>query len=445
MLRRMLHRSTGRSLAFIVSTLTVFGCATSNQGPTTGGPGATSGQSGGIGSDNADASLGNPVGNGDGGGLLGSSDSGPTVTADSACQHLDVQFVPKIPLVEVLADRSGSIFQTFPDGGDEWDPLRAATLSVVQSLQTQVEFGFTAYTGINPNTTPGMCPILSPATPLPIVLNNYSAINAVYSALGQPMFKAETPAALSLDMVGQELLQTAAAQVDAGGGSQPGGKYILFVTDGETDFCDDGDPVCPADAVIGEIQKLYGEGITTLILGVGSDLTQISNAVLPDFANAGAGQPTVGPSNGSSTLSSTQIYSECNSVQGWNQAFTAAKLTTGQSLGTYAATVTANAPLYSPSAISQTEITNQLSAALKTVKSCDFDLQNEITVDVSRASEGLVIIDGTTIPYDATNGWTMTTATELSLEGTSCQQWRSTGVNISFNFPCDILIVPPPR
>jgi hypothetical protein len=36
----------------------------------------------------------------------------------------------------------------------------------------------------------------------------------------------------------------------------------------------------------------------------------------------------------------------------------------------------------------------------------------------------------------------MSTATELDLVGTACQTWRATGMNIDFNFPCDILIIP---
>jgi hypothetical protein len=45
-----------------------------------------------------------------------------------------------------------------------------------------------------------------------------------------------------------------------------------------------------------------------------------------------------------------------------------------------------------------TSLTNQLAAALQTVKSCSFDLQGEIQVDLTRADEGSVTIDNVAIP-----------------------------------------------
>ncbi len=363
-----------------------------------------------------------------------------------ACQHLTVDFLPKVPLVYVLVDRSGSIFAQTPagDGGttNEWDPLRTATLSVIQSLQGQVAFGFSSYTGINPNTTPGMCPILDPPpTAASIALNDYPPISASYASLTQPAFKAETPAQKSLEAVGQALTQ-AGAQASLGAG-QPGGKYILFVTDGETDFCDDGNAVCPADAVIAEIEKLYSQQIQTLILAISSNLSNISVPVLQGFANAGAGLPVLAPPGSAqgSPLAPTDIYNQCNNVTGWKQLFTAAGMQPGQALGTYAAldASAANATVFSPGGANVSDLTSKLAAALKTVKSCSFDLQGKIKVDLARAGSGRVAIDGTATPYDGTNGWTMSTPTQLDLVGQSCQQWRDTGKNITFDFPCDVI------
>ncbi len=435
---------------FVMGGALVAACATSGQ--------SNNGADGGIAINSGSSSSGaGPGGNGGSSGTGGASSGGIVIsdsgTSGDACQQLDVQFLPKIPLVYVLVDRSGSMFQTMPvDGGgssDEWDPLRTASLAVIQGLQSQVAFGFGAYTGINPNTTPGMCPIL---TEVPIALNNYSAIQTVYAPLGQPTFKAETPAELSLEKVAQSLANASAqiaAQADAGvslgdaGVELPGAQYILFVTDGETDFCDDGNPVCPADAVVAELQKLSLQGITTLVLGVGSDLSSISGPVLQSFANAGAGLPTLAPPNGAqgAPLAPTDIYNQCNSVTGWHALFTAAGLPANAALATYAPAAPAtNATLYNPSATDVTDLTNQIGTALAGVKSCSFDLQGKIKVDLPNASQGHVTIDRTTIPFDATNGWTMTSATELDLEGAACQEWRTTGKDIHFNFPCQIII-----
>jgi hypothetical protein len=51
------------------------------------------------------------------------------------------------------------------------------------------------------------------------------------------------------------------------------------------------------------------------------------------------------------------------------------------------------------------------------------------------------MIDGVSIPFDATNGWTMSSATQLDLVGTACNTWRSTGKDIKFKFPCDVIII----
>jgi hypothetical protein len=446
MLRGMLCRSIRGSLALTVSALSIVACAKS--GSTSADPGSMQGGSGsssgsGAGADATTPGDSVPGGDDSGGGPLTVPDSG---NSGDACQHLDVTFAPKIPLVFVLADRSGSIFAQMPvDGGgtsDEWTPLRTATLAVIQSLQAQVAFGFGAYTGINPNTTPNMCPIFDS---VPIALNNYSPIQTLYSALGQPMFKAETPGQKSLDRAAQLLVQAAAAQADAGAGGQPGGKYILYVTDGETDFCDDGNPVCPADAVTAEIEKLSMQGIQTLILGVGSNLSNISVPVLQGFANAGAGLPALAPPGSAqgAPLSPTDIYNQCNSVTGWNQLFMAAGLQAGQALGTYAAAgaPVTNATVYSPESTNVVDLTSKISSALMTVKSCSFDLQGKIKVDLPNAGKGHVSIDGTSVPYDATNGWTMASPTQLDLVGTSCQAWRTSGKDISFDFPCEIIIM----
>lgn len=441
----MLCRSLRRAVAFTVFALGIVACAKSGSSPnesTSDDAGGGGGGSGG-GADATSPGNSSPGGDDGGGGPLTVIDSG---NGGDACQHLDVMFAPKIPLVFVLADRSGSMFTQMPvDGGgtsDEWTPLRAATLAVIQSLQAQVAFGFGAYTGINPNTMPNKCPILDS---VPIALNNYAPIATLYNMLGMPTFKAETPGQKSLDFVAQLLVQTAAAQADAGSGSQPGGKYILYVTDGETDFCDDGNPVCPADAVTAEIEKLFTQGIQTLILGIGSNQSNISVPVLQGFANAGAGLPALAPPGSAqgAPLSPTDIYNQCNSVTGWNQLLTAAGLGAGQALGTYAAAGTSvtNATVYSPEATNVTDLTNKIASALSTVKSCSFDLQGKIKVDLPNAGKGHVSIDGTAVPYDAANGWTMTSGTQLDLVGSACDAWRKSGKDISFDFPCEIIIM----
>ncbi len=449
MIRAMFSRAIRHSPALVVVAACIAACAKSGntlgsdpmstgEGSGSGGGLVAGGSGGGGGGYAVDASLPNGLGSG-GGPVFTTPDA---MASHDACQELAVNFVPKIPLVFVLADRSGSMFDALKgaDGGttNEWDPLRTAALAVIQSLQSQVAFGFGAYTG---NAATKMCPILDT---VPVALNNFAPIQALYSSLGQPMFKAETPAQMSLDAVAKTLAQAAASQADGGAGGQPGGQYILFVTDGETDFCDDGNAVCPADAVIAELEKLYTQGITTMVLAISSNASNISVPVLHAFANAGAGiMPLAPPSSAAGApLSPTDIYNQCNGTLGWKQLATTAALGMNQALGTYTLpdAGVANATLYSPDATNVADLTNKIAAALNTVKSCSFDLQGKIKVDLAQAGSGKVTVDGVALPYDPNNGWTMTTATQLDLTGTACQAWRAKGMKIDFAFPCEIII-----
>ena len=296
-----------------------------------------------------------------------------------------------------------------------------------------------------------MCGLLNN---VPIEPNNYSAINTLYTSLGdmQPYQKTNTPATIALGQAGTYLTQAAAAVAD-GGTTMAGGMYILWVTDGETDFCDDGSPLCPADAVTGEVQTLYNQGITTFVLGLPSDLSSISPQVLQGLANAGVGMPALAPPSnpGMPPASPLTISQQCSGEGGWEAIVRAENIAAGQSIGTYStATTVANAPLFSPSATDEASLETAIATALKTVKSCSFDLQGQVMVDLTMADLGTVAIDGTVLPYVSSvdaggNGWTMPTPTELDLVGTACTTWQTTGMSISGSFPCQVIHSIPPR
>jgi hypothetical protein len=48
---------------------------------------------------------------------------------------------------------------------------------------------------------------------------------------------------------------------------------------------------------------------------------------------------------------------------------------------------------------------------------------------------------GTTVPQDATNGWSVTSnGATVVLNGSACTTWRMpSNTSIAFNFPCDAL------
>jgi hypothetical protein len=339
-----------------------------------------------------------------------------------------VKFEPKVPTVFVLVDRSGSEFDSATTG--TYFTLRAAALQVIQKLQADVRFGFGAFVGDHAS---GAC--VAAFDQVPIAQNNYDAIAAKYTALGplQPYgSKADTPAEAIIPKVKKLLMD------DTGVGQ----KYMMFVTDSESDFCDDGSALCPADAVTFLIQDMYASGFGTLVIGLPTAVSSISAGVLKNFANAGAGQAVINPpGSGAATLQ--DIYNQCAGAGNgaWKTMWTAAGRTGLTPLATYGPTA-GTAMVYTPASTSQQALADQISLALANVKSCTFDLMaNKISVDLKQLSKASVLIDGVVIPLSDTNGWHMTSPTQLELVGTGCDTWRQqNATTIDFNFPCEIII-----
>jgi len=401
----------------------------------TAGSGATSGAGLSSGTAGVGSSAGAGAGaGGGGGGTTGAAGAGP------ACMQGQYKFVPKTPTVFLLVDQSGSMWECRTSGGAKsatanecanhadtsWYPLRDGVLQVVQQLGSMVRFGFSAFTG---EIGDAMCPTLNPVAP---ALDNATAISARYNGLVAPR-KGETPTRNALAQVGALL---AADQA-------PGQKFILFVTDGQPDYCDDGNALCPPDSVVGELQTLSMAGIGTLVFGISSPLSTISDVSLAAFANAGAGQP-VGPL----VADVNAIYDQCAGVAGWQADFA----TTGKAamrpstIGAYSPTP-GTATVFKPDLTNQTALVNEISNALSGVKSCVFDLGNlssgkPISVDLTQLDKAHVLIKGVDVPRDDTNGWHMTSASQLELSGTACDTWRKPeNDTIDFQFPCEIIIV----
>jgi hypothetical protein len=347
---------------------------------------------------------------------------------DGGCQHIEVNFVPKIPSIFVLVDRSDSMFTPDPTTQvASWDPLKAGVLSVVANLQSQIRFGFGAFTG----QQGGMCPVFDSIAP---TLNNAKAITDVYQPLGRVTgAKGETPVTEVLPLIQGLLTQP----------GNDGDKYILFVTDGEPDFCDDGTPACPVDAVVANVQRLAKAGIHTLVFGLKSAQSPISDGTLQAVANAGASQPVVPPFG---TDTAQNVCYSCQTVTGWSAEWKALNsapdcMTAGkQTLGTYAA-AGGTAIVYHPNTADQKALTDQIASVVSGIKSCTFDLGGQITVNLDLLSEASIAVDGQTVPLSMDNGWRMNTTTQLELVGAACDNWRKPETTkIDFNFPCDLIV-----
>lgn len=438
--------SLGAALALLALT-TTGGCAkvsgnnASGTGGTSVGPGSGGTSGGGTGSTSGS------------GGTIGGNNDGGLVTGMDAriCQMASYTFEPKIPTVFMLVDQSGSMFKCRTNGGSmdatgrecankadtSWYPLRDGVLQVVQQLQAEVRFGFAAFTG---EQGQAMCPTLSPVLP---AQNNYDAISGNYNGLMAPM-KGETPTRKAMEQIATLLKADTA----------PGEKFILFVTDGQPDYCDDGNDLCPPDSVVGELQTLYTDGIKTLVFGISSPLTTISDSVLQAFANAGGGQSVLPPFPSNQTLDLNAFHDQCNGVAGWKADF----LATGKpdvrndtgvppwpTIGDYG-TTSGTATVFKPDLTNQQALVNEISRALAGVKSCVFDLGNidgkSLKVDLTQLDKAHVLIEGTDIPHADADGWRMNDATQLELVGSACDKWRNPdSKNIDFQFPCEIVIV----
>ena len=271
-------------------------------------------------------------------------------------------------------------------------------------------------------------PAAAPVTP---TLDNYAAIAARYNALVPPR-KGETPTRNALASVGALL---AADQA-------PGEKFILFVTDGQPDYCDDGNELCPPDSVVGELQTLSKAGVKTLVFGISSPLSTVSDVALSGFANAGAGQP-VAPL----VPDLNAIFDQCAGVPGWAADFatTGKQATRGHTVGDYNPAGGGTAKVFKPDLTNQQALVGAISAALSGVKSCVFDLGNlegkAIKVDRTQLGKAHVLVMGTQIPLDDANGWSMTTDTQLQLSGAACEAWRKPeNTMIDFQFPCELIV-----
>ena len=352
-----------------------------------------------------------PVGDGDGD-VTGDGDivlmppgdgDGDGDTTGEYCDEFMMEFVPQTPTVYLLVDRSGSM------GAQQegfWAPLRDGLLPAVEALQGDVRFGFGTYT----STQQSQC--TAPTTVVDdlgvISENNYAAIAERYNGYADPMTgDTPTPAALA---EARELLLA---------DESPGQRYIVLVTDGNPDFCDNGNVTCPIDATVAALQETHAAGVKTIVFGLQAQQYPLSPEVMEAFANAGDGQP-VGWSAGQPIEAqggNTQIGNECG----------------GTISGTYSSPGgTATAFLSG----SPDELVTALSSAVEGLKSCVIDLNFEVINE----EEGEVFVGDmeNAIPRDQ---WRMNTETQMELLDAACTTWQSPEVfDFLAGFPCRAIV-----
>ena len=400
-----------------------------------GGSGNLTGQGGSGGSKGTGGVIITTTGSG---GDIGLTGTGGMIAPDGGCMADQLTHTPTQPTVFILVDLSGSEFDSATTG--VFFNLRPAVEQVVNQLQGTVRFGIASFVGDHAS---GSCKLdyqqVAPA------LNNYTAIKTAYDSWGplQPYgAKADTPMSAAIPMA------KAALQADP----NTGPKYLMLVTDSETDFCDDGNALCPADAITYQIQDLYNQtpSIGTLVIGIPdtSSPNQIEPQVLKNLANAGVGQG-IGIPTGSGASTATDFWYQCNGSMttgsSWQSLFTAAGRTGMTSLASYTTVGTATA--FTPTDSSTSNLVSQISAAINTIPpSCTFDLStlaHPIKVDRTKLSEGGVFLNGVPVLLDPNNtdGWDMISDTELQLFGSACTTYQAATASLNLEFPCDLIII----
>jgi hypothetical protein len=406
--------------------LVLFGCSASTTGSGVGGKDNGTGASA-SGGTMPNLGIGNHAnGGGPDIGNVGTGADGTGGGPGNGCQTGGAVFVPKVPTVMLMVDRSGTMFK---DAGNPWNTLRDGVLEVVQQMNNDVRFGLLAVTG---EQQAGMCPLLDEVAPAD---KNYDAIAAKYMSLTAPT-KGESPGMRGLERAAEIL----------GADTTEGDKYVLFVTDGEQDYCNDGDFACPTDSVVYHLQQLAAKGFKTFIFGLpmkSDDAQQQARypAVLQAFADAGmgVGVAPVLPPGGQGPV---QIFYNCQGVPDWQAEAVAAKTPAMQPLGAYG-TTSGGAKVFTPDATNKDALKEEIAKVLSGVKSCTFDIGGDIKVIQSLLSEAHVYIEGAEVPLDETgaNGWHMPTPSQIELVGPACDNWRMPANNkIAWDFPCKILV-----
>ena len=192
------------------------------------------------------------------------------------CASTDVDLGHQLPTVLLLVDQSGSMNADFGTS-DRWQTLRTAlmdpAMGVVNTLQTQVRFGLSLYSGRN-----GMapCPALTNVAP---ALNNFMPIDMAYPKPTSAIID-DTPTGDSI-AAAANILQAV---------TEPGPKVIVLATDGEPDSCATPDPQTPAakELAVKAAQDAFAAGVFTFYISVGNE---ISAAHATEMANVGQGYP----------------------------------------------------------------------------------------------------------------------------------------------------------
>lgn len=288
--------------------------------------------------------------------------------------------------------------------------MKAGILRVAERVQDDIRMGVVTYTGQNGGTCPDLFPGIDQLT---FATSNLEAVRAGLESVDEPGYKGETPTAATIEAALPALLAD----------PSPGEKVIILVTDGDPDFCDDPDPVCPMDAVVGAVQAAYAQGVTTTVFGLRREGVDLSEPHLRDVANAGVGEPVAQ----SAQVGRIEDY---------------ATRCTQPARGVYSASG-GNAQFFQADGNDEAALGDALDSVIYGIRSCIFDLAGTLEIDPEGAPFGRIFIDEQpTLGFGDPNGWQLSSGTQIELLGAACDQLKSPGTRgIRFDFPCEAFIL----
>lgn len=385
----------------------------------------------------------------DPGSLIGNGpspdDSDGDLVQGEVCNSKGITFEKVVPSVLMLVDRSTSMFKSnlptgeggqttcfdgsSPEFGtepDRWTAMRAA-VAALEPLAADVMFGMSTYTSFS--TSVETCPEMPE---LATLLPGQTAFADIMAALPEntiacPEKKSETPTWEAIAAGAEALAQV---QIE-------GPKYLLVITDGEPDSCVKFDPQCGQDAAIGAAQDAFAAGITTFVIGLGSD---VGEKFLNDLAHAGQGLDVQPPETDS-------VWCIGQVLQGVDPAAT---FDTNNYRDTAMATYGADGLEYADrlffAPADLAALQTQLTEVIAGVRTCDYEMDTAVVA--SKANKGavrLTLADGTPLDlvYGDPNGWALSADNDytVTLQGTACEKVLAEEVMaLQIEFPCDVRV-----
>jgi hypothetical protein len=324
---------------------------------------------------------------------------------DGVCAGATVTAARIVPTVYLVIDGSSSMNAPF-GGGTRWSVLREALVGangVVTRLESIVKFGMTIYG----NSDPMMCPALVEVKPP--ALNNLAMMSELYP---QVETGGGTPTGEALQGVVDGLPDFTVPTLD---GPQEKAPIIILATDGEPNGCNE---------ALG----------MALNCAVAADPFACLGNLAGSLATAAATYET--------TLKAVQTAKD-KQIPVWVVSLAAGlnsipELQRTANIGAgLDENATPGATIYSPE--NPDDLTNTLTKLIGDVVDCTVELNG--TLDVARACEGTVNMNGTPIECGSDQGWVAVDSKHISLQGMACATFKSDpSVYLDARFPCGVVV-----